>query len=193
MKDKEIKNKIKEFDEELRRNKILINLNRVLKRDIFKSWFIDFNFPMEDGRGYKSNGGRMKNTEIGEIPEDWHVRELGSIMDVKDVLDNNCLVVTQNGSVKRKVESSAEFEEVLILKSNYLEYVYQTLKNMDLDNLDLNKIFEKAIKYKVCIPTDDILSEYEGVSQKGNEEEEKTILENIELDKKRKLFFERIK
>lgn len=38
---------------------------------IFKHWFIDFEFPNEEGKPYKSSGGKMRESELGEIPDNW--------------------------------------------------------------------------------------------------------------------------
>lgn len=46
---------------------------------IFKHWFVDFEFPNEDGKPYKSSGGEMKRSELGEIPVGWRVEKLGEI------------------------------------------------------------------------------------------------------------------
>ncbi len=46
---------------------------------LFKRWFVDFEFPNENGEPYKSSGGEMINSELGEIPKGWEVRDLGSI------------------------------------------------------------------------------------------------------------------
>jgi type I restriction enzyme S subunit len=40
---------------------------------IFKHWFVDFEFPNEEGKPYKSSGGKMVESELGEIPEGWSV------------------------------------------------------------------------------------------------------------------------
>jgi type I restriction enzyme S subunit len=50
-------------------------------RAIFKYWFVDFEFPNEEGRPYKSSGGEMVyNEEVGkEIPKAWKVRTLDEI------------------------------------------------------------------------------------------------------------------
>lgn len=40
---------------------------------IFKRWFVDFEFPNEKGKPYKSSGGEMVDSELGEIPEGWQV------------------------------------------------------------------------------------------------------------------------
>src|SRR4030042_1202676 len=41
---------------------------------IFKHWFIDFEFPNEEGKPYKSSGGEMVDSERGEIPEGWDIK-----------------------------------------------------------------------------------------------------------------------
>jgi type I restriction enzyme S subunit len=43
---------------------------------IFKQWFIDFEFPDGNGQPYKSSGGEMVESELGEIPRGWEVKEL---------------------------------------------------------------------------------------------------------------------
>jgi len=47
---------------------------------IFKRWFVDFEFPDENGNPYKSSGGKMVyNKELGkEIPEGWSVDKIGN-------------------------------------------------------------------------------------------------------------------
>lgn len=42
-----------------------------LAQTLFKQWFIDFEFPNENGNPYKSSGGRMVDSELGEIPKEW--------------------------------------------------------------------------------------------------------------------------
>ena len=54
-----------------------------LAQTLFKQWFIDFEFPNENGKPYKSSGGEMVDSELGEIPKGWEVK---SIYDVSDVI-----------------------------------------------------------------------------------------------------------
>jgi type I restriction enzyme S subunit len=56
--------------------------NETLERiaqTLFKHWFVDFEFPNEDGKPYKSSGGEMVRSELGEIPEGWQVRKFGEL------------------------------------------------------------------------------------------------------------------
>jgi len=49
---------------------------------IFKHWFVDFEFPNEEGKPYKSSGGEMVyNEELGkEIPKGWRIGKLGELL-----------------------------------------------------------------------------------------------------------------
>lgn len=62
-------------------DKIEINneMNKTLEemaQTLFKRWFIDFDFPNENGEPYRSSGGKMVDSELGEIPEGWEVTTL---------------------------------------------------------------------------------------------------------------------
>lgn len=61
-------------------NRINKNLE-TMAQAIFKHWFIDFEFPNENGEPYKSSGGEMVDSELGPIPEGWNVRPLDQIAD----------------------------------------------------------------------------------------------------------------
>ena len=43
---------------------------------IFKRWFIDFEFPDEKGKPYKSSGKEMIESELGEIPKKWKIENV---------------------------------------------------------------------------------------------------------------------
>ena len=49
---------------------------------IFKRWFVEFEFPNEDGEPYKSSGGEMVDSELGMIPKGWEVQCIGDIGNV---------------------------------------------------------------------------------------------------------------
>ena len=79
---------------------------------IYKQWFVDFEFPDENGLPYKSNGGEMVfNEELEkEIPKGWEYNDLGKITTIKaggdkpeifsDYETENCCVpVYSNSSV----------------------------------------------------------------------------------------------
>jgi type I restriction enzyme S subunit len=53
-----------------------------LAQTLFKQWFIDFEFPNENGEPYKSSGGELVDSELGEIPKGWEVKKLDDISNI---------------------------------------------------------------------------------------------------------------
>lgn len=53
-----------------------------LAKTLYDYWFVQFDFPNEQGKPYKSSGGKMVyNTELKrEIPERWEVKKLGELV-----------------------------------------------------------------------------------------------------------------
>lgn len=54
-----------------------------IARALFKEWFIDFNFPDDNGKPYEKFGGKMTDSELGEIPEEWRVDNLEKYIEIK--------------------------------------------------------------------------------------------------------------
>lgn len=72
-------------------NRITLNNQLIAKLEetaqaIYKQWFVDFEFPNEDGLPYKSNGGEMVESELGEIPKGWECSKTGEVVLVVDCL-----------------------------------------------------------------------------------------------------------
>jgi len=68
-------------------NKIEANrkINKTLEeiaRTIFKHWFIDFEFPNENGEPYKSSGGEMIDSPLGPIPKGWSTSKFSDAISV---------------------------------------------------------------------------------------------------------------
>jgi type I restriction enzyme S subunit len=66
-------------------NRITINQQLIQKLEetaqaIYKQWFVEFEFPDENGQPYKSNGGEMEESELGEIPKGWEVKPFTEIV-----------------------------------------------------------------------------------------------------------------
>lgn len=62
----------------IKNGKIISNLEQ-LSQTLFKHWFIDFEFPNEQGQPYKSSGGEMVGSELGEIPKEWNIDSIDSL------------------------------------------------------------------------------------------------------------------
>lgn len=78
---KEIASVLSSLDDKI---ELLREENKTLEataQAIFKEWFVNFNFPDAEGKPYKSSGGKMIDSELGEIPEGWRVGKLGEYVD----------------------------------------------------------------------------------------------------------------
>ena len=64
---------LSELDSKIELNQQLNKTLEAIGQAIFKRWFIDFEFPNEHGKPYKSSGGEMVDSELGEIPKGWKV------------------------------------------------------------------------------------------------------------------------
>ena len=54
-----------------------------LAKTIYDYWFVQFDFPDENGKPYKTSGGKMVYNDIlkREIPEGWEVKKLGEVIE----------------------------------------------------------------------------------------------------------------
>jgi type I restriction enzyme S subunit len=71
------------LDDKIELNNKINQELETLAQTLFKQWFIDFEFPNENGEPYKSSGGEIVDSELGEIPKGWSVGVLENILDVK--------------------------------------------------------------------------------------------------------------
>ncbi len=129
---------VREYHTVTDRIKLNETLNQKLEETaqaIYQQWFVDFEFPDENGNPYKSSGGEMewcKELEL-EIPKRWIAGELSSLIDVK------------NGYAFKSDEFSNKGDLPII-----------KIKNIDAPNINLNdcqyynnKINSKLEKYIV--------------------------------------------
>ena len=73
-----------DLDEKIEINNKINKKLEEMAQAIFKQWFVDFEFPNEDGKPYKSSGGEMVESELGMIPKGWEVKKLSEVISVKD-------------------------------------------------------------------------------------------------------------
>lgn len=79
------------FDDKIELNNKINQTLEQMAQEIFKEWFVKFNFPVEfevkneklkvKSLGYKDAGGKMVDSELGKIPEGWEVKMLPEVFD----------------------------------------------------------------------------------------------------------------
>lgn len=105
-----------------------------LAQTLFKQWFIDFEFPNEKGEPYKSSGGALVDSELGEIPKEWEVSLLSDLLTVKYGKDHKHLAdgsfpLYGSGGIMRFVEKPLYSEEsILIPRKGTLSNLFYVVK-----------------------------------------------------------------
>ncbi len=83
IKQKSISKFLNQITRKIETNQKMIANLKELSQTLFKHWFVDFEFPDEDGNPYKSSGGEMIDSELGKIPSNWKIYKLKDIASHK--------------------------------------------------------------------------------------------------------------
>lgn len=70
------------LDDKIELNRKMNETLEKIGQALFKHWFVDFEFPDENGKLYKSSGGKMIDSELGEIPEEWEKGKIKNILKI---------------------------------------------------------------------------------------------------------------
>jgi type I restriction enzyme, S subunit len=111
-------------------NQINRNLEE-LAQTIFKHWFVDFEFPDENGEPYKSSGGEMVESELGQIPKEWRVTNFNAFID--EIFNGDWGKASFHGNYKNKVFClrGADITEICIGKNGKMPVRYIIEKNFN--------------------------------------------------------------
>ena len=64
---------IDSLDKKIELNNEMNKTLEEMAQALFKRWFVDFEFPNDEGKPYKSSGGEMVESELGMIPKGWNI------------------------------------------------------------------------------------------------------------------------
>ena len=73
------------IEEKIENNKAICSDLEAMAKLLYDYWFVQFDFPDENGKPYKSSGGKMVwNEELKrEIPEGWEVKHVSDLTEIK--------------------------------------------------------------------------------------------------------------
>ncbi|HEL1785436.1 TPA: restriction endonuclease subunit S [Streptococcus suis] len=115
--------------------KIAINnqINEELEamaKTLYDYWFVQFNFPDENGKPYKSSGGKMVyNDQLKrEIPEGWGVKQLGELCEFR------------NGINYEKSETGDTLSKIVNVRNISNSSTFVTTHDLDSIALDRRRI-----------------------------------------------------
>ena len=119
-KQKEISDVLANIDEKIALNTRMNAELEAMAKQLYDYWFVQFDFPDENGNPYKSSGGKMvyNSTLKREIPAGWEVKEISDITEIKS-------------GYPFKSENMNEYKG---------KYKIVTIRNVQENNLDLSNI-----------------------------------------------------
>lgn len=121
-----------DIDSKIKNNNAINAELEAMARTIYDYWFLQFDFPDENGKPYKSSGGKMVwNEELKrEIPEGWEdgifadFFEIGNGRDHKHLLDGTIPVYGSGGIMRYVNEALYNGESVLIPRKGTLNNIF---------------------------------------------------------------------
>jgi len=133
---------LSDLDSKIELNNQMNKTLEAIGQALFKRWFVDFEFPNENGKPYKSSGGKMIDSELGKIPEGWTITKLGDIgafknginylrnetgdtdffiTNVRDIANNKLLLKNSLDKIKINASKAKDYllqeKDILIARS----------------------------------------------------------------------------
>ncbi|WP_430466367.1 restriction endonuclease subunit S [Streptococcus suis] len=101
-----------------------------MAKTLYDYWFVQFDFPDENGKPYKSSGGKMVyNDQLKrEIPEGWEVKQLGELCEFR------------NGINYEKSETGDTLSKIVNVRNISNSSTFVTTYDLDSISLDRKRI-----------------------------------------------------
>lgn len=150
------------LDQKIQINNQINQELEAMAKTLYDYWFVQFDFPDQNGKPYKSSGGKMVyNPELKrEIPEGWGVEKLGDIAQFK------------NGINYEKLSSGREKVKIINVRNISSSSIF-------INQTDLDEIFLEVDKSANFIVTDKMIlitrSSIPGATRLVSELEAKTV------------------
>ena len=137
------------FDDKIELNNEMNKTLEEIAQVVFKHWFVDFEFPNENGEPYKSSGGEFEDSELGPIPKGWKVSK------IKDTCPNDSVITGKTPSTKIEDNYGDYMMFITIPDIHGNMFIIDTRKKLSLKgvNSQKNKILPPLSICVSCIAT----------------------------------------
>ncbi|MCB5719106.1 restriction endonuclease subunit S [Intestinibacter bartlettii] len=127
-----IANILSSLDDKIELNNEMNKTLEEMAQSIFKRWFIDFEFPNEDGQPYKSSGGEIVESELGMIPKEWEIAQIDDISQVTMGVSPSSKTYNEDNIGLPLLNGAADFEGKLIKPSKFTSEPKKICKKGDM-------------------------------------------------------------
>ena len=134
------------IDDKIELNRLLNDNLEAMAQALYDYWFVQFDFPDENGKPYKSSGGKMVwNSQIGqEIPDGWKVTKLADLieplvtgkLDAKASEDGGQYPFFTCSAAPLEINSFSFDEDAIILAGNGDFYIFDYNGKFDVYQRD---------------------------------------------------------
>lgn len=128
-----VANCLEAFEKKIALNRSLNHNLEAMAKQLYDYWFVQFDFPDENGKPYKSSGGKMVWNEKlkREIPEDWKVAQLGNLCSFRnginyakdEIGEPYAIVNVRNISATSILLDGEDFDVITIPLSKATNYI----------------------------------------------------------------------
>lgn len=109
------------IDDKIFNNNLICDDLEGMAKLLYDYWFVQFDFPDENGKPYKSSGGKMVwNEELKrEIPDGWEVKPLSAVFDITMGSSPSGASLNENGDGIEFYQGSTDFGNIYPTKRVY--------------------------------------------------------------------------
>lgn len=122
---------LSDLDEKIETNNKINRTLEEMAQAIFKQWFVDFEFPNEEGKPYKSSGGEMVESELGMIPKGWNIKKLSELADMKNGVNYS----REQEGIEVRVVNVRDFDGSLLVNDVKLDSIFLSDKQIEIYKL----------------------------------------------------------
>ena len=123
---------LSDLDSKIELNQKMNKTLEAIAQAIFKHWFIDFEFPNEEGKPYKSSGEEMVDSDWGEIPKGWQVKNFKDIVNLTMGVSPKGNSYNTDGFGVPLLNGAADFSNGMIEPKKFTTKPVKTCKEGDL-------------------------------------------------------------
>ena len=192
---KHIASVLADIDQKIALNRAINDNLEAIAKQLYDYWFVQFDFPNEEGKPYKSNGGKMVwNDKLKrEIPEGWEVCNLSNYLHIVtervssnalnentkyapiEVLPRKKMSFNECAPIENAISGLCAFQQKNILLSNRRVYFHKVcIAPFDGITRDtvivLRPINQEMLGYSYQLVNDDVFIEYATRHSYGSEQ-----------------------
>ena len=126
---KRVASVLQNLDHKIALNRQINDNLEAMAKQLYDYWFVQFDFPNEEGKPYKSSGGTMVYNEKlkREIPQGWHCYELNKWLEIKSGFAFKSETYISNGKFKVVTIKNVQDHH---LDTSSCDYVYEIPQGM---------------------------------------------------------------